>query len=133
MNKSKIRNYFQFTVCACFGACVSLSVHAQDEQPAISSFPGFDADPVVETTPQRQRRASGDTPLGSTIVGESESPIGLYITPWRNSAPQADLDRPAKLVHEAINPLEPEVFKRHVKYHAALTRHRSRSEKTDQP
>ena len=108
---------------------------AQDEQPAVSGFPGFDAQPAVQSTPaptQRESESSSAT-LGSTIVGERESPIGLYITPWRNSAPQADLDRPAKLVHESISSLEPAEFNRHVKYYNALSRHQARSEAIDTP
>jgi hypothetical protein len=60
---------------------------------------------------------------GTTVVGERESPIGLYIMPWRQSEAQGGLDRPARLLDEALRPLDPEVFRRQVEYHRALSEH----------
>jgi len=62
---------------------------------------------------------------GTSIVGERESPIGLYITPWRKSAPEQDIDRPARLLDETIEPLDPDVFRRQTEYHHTLTNHRA--------
>lgn len=65
---------------------------------------------------------------GTTIVGERESPIGLYITPWRNAAPEKELDRPARFLDEALMPLDPEVFRRQLEYYNTITDHlRSRT------
>ena len=62
---------------------------------------------------------------GTSIVGERESPIGLYITPWRKSAAEADIDRPARLLDEAIEPLDPNVFLRQTEYYHTLNNHRA--------
>jgi len=77
--------------------------------------------------PQALVRPSGERD-GTTIVGERESPIGLYITPWRNAAPEKELDRPARFLDEALIPLDPEVFRRQLEYYNTITDHlRSRT------
>lgn len=62
---------------------------------------------------------------GTSIVGERESPIGLYITPWRKSAAEADIDRPARLLDVAIEPLDSDVFLRQTEYYHTLNNHRA--------
>ena len=110
---------------------------AQDEKPALA-----DDMPAVQTDVPEQNRTgdlgalpSADTPVapsdspqvlpgaGTTVVGERESPIGLYIMPWRQSQAEGGLDRPARLLDEALLPLDPEVFRRQVEYHRALSEH----------
>ena len=85
-----------------------------DEQPAVAT--DVDDTPVKPGTVQKAR-------TGTTVIGEQEAPIGLYIMPWRQSQAQAGLDRPARLLDEALLPLDPEVFKRQVEYHRALSAH----------
>lgn len=111
---------------------------AQDEKPALAD----DDMPAVQTDVPEQHRTgdlgappSADTPVapsdspqvlpgaGTTVVGERESPIGLYIMPWRQSQAEGGLDRPARLLDEALLPLDPEVFRRQVEYHRALSEH----------
>lgn len=58
---------------------------------------------------------------GTTIVGERESPIGLYITPWRDAYSEQDIDRPARLLQVDMSPIDREVFARQTEYHKALT------------
>jgi len=88
---------------------------AQDEQPQ--------ANP-----PPAEREA------GTTIIGERESPIGLYITPWRNATPEKELDRPARFLDEALMPLDPDVFRRQLEYHNTISDHlNSRSAATPKP
>jgi hypothetical protein len=60
---------------------------------------------------------------GTTVVGDRESPIGLYITPWRNAAPEAEMDRPARLLEEQLLPLDPDVFRRQLEYYNTITDH----------
>ncbi len=98
---------------------------AQNETPALP-----DEQPAVDTEmpeqPSRKPAKPGGiekATTGTTVIGEQESPIGLYIMPWRQSAAQAGLDRPARLLDEALLPLDPEVFKRQVEYHRALSEH----------
>lgn len=78
---------------------------AQDESPAIST-------PVERPAAQSE---------GTVIVGDRESPIGLFITPWRDSSAQEDMDRPARLLQADMLPLEEAVFVRQIEYHRALT------------
>ena len=85
-----------------------------DEQPAVAT--DVDDKPVKPGTVQKAR-------TGTTVIGEQEAPIGLYIMPWRQSQAQAGLDRPARLLDEALLPLDPDVFKRQVEYHRALSAH----------
>jgi len=106
---------------------------AQDETPALS-----DDMPAVQTDvpePARGAPPSADTPIvptaapqalpgaGTTVVGEREAPIGLYIMPWRQSQAEGGLDGPARLLDVELRPLDPEVFRRQVEYHRALSEH----------
>lgn len=60
---------------------------------------------------------------GTTVVGDRESPIGLYITPWRNDAPEAELDRPARFLEEQLLPIDADVFRRQLEYYNTITEH----------
>ncbi|MGH8481135.1 MAG: hypothetical protein ACRES8_01575 [Nevskiaceae bacterium] len=95
---------------------------AQDEMPALP-----DEEPAIPTERLAPvRPATGGVEkarTGTTVIGDQESPIGLYIMPWRQSQAQAGLDRPARLLDEALLPLDPEVFRRQVEYHRALNQH----------
>ena len=62
---------------------------------------------------------------GTTIVGEDESPMGLFIMPWKNSSADAGLDKPARLLDEAMLPLDKDVFRRQVEYYQTLSEHRN--------
>lgn len=90
-----------------------LSAFAQDEQPALDFSTGA-AEPVRETAAQPPKDA------GTTIVGERESPIGLYITPWRNAFSEQDIDRPPRLMEVDMAPVDRVVFVRQVEYYEAL-------------
>lgn len=84
---------------------------AQDEMPSVGG-----AKPALPAP------AEAKTPgVGTTILGERESPIGLYITPWRNATAEKDIDRPARLLQEKMLPIDEDVFLRQVEYHNALT------------
>lgn len=97
---------------------------AQDEMPALP-----DEQPAVNTeSPQAASPMPGadgsvvEAP-GMAIIGDQESPLGLYIMPWRQSGAQSGLDRPARLLDDVPMPLDPEVFRRQVEYHRALSEH----------
>lgn len=101
------------------------------QPPAETAAPS--ASPPAATAPGAAKPASSPAPAvpddpsvhkaehGTTVVGEQEAPIGLYITPWRNSAAAGGLDRPARLLDEALMPLDPDEFSRYVNYNRALT------------
>ena len=101
----------------------ALPLAAQDEMPAIEDEPAvsteMDAAPEQPARPGQVQKAR----TGTTVIGEQEAPIGLYIMPWRQSQAQAGLDRPARLLDEALLPLDLDVFKREVEYNRALTVH----------
>lgn len=96
---------------------------ASDDQPTVSTSPG--AAPVLQNEPSaRPSSAAGKsagTDGGTNIIGERESPIGLYITPWRNATAEVDIDRPARLLSVQLEPLDRRVFARQVEYYEALT------------
>ena len=62
---------------------------------------------------------------GTTIIGGQESPIGLYITPWKNDYAQPGLGRPHSLLQERPEPIDPDVFHRQVEYNDAITAYRA--------
>lgn len=62
---------------------------------------------------------------GTTIVGEDESPMGLFIMPWKNSSADSGLDKPARLLDEAMLPLDKDVFRRQIEYYQTLSEHRN--------
>lgn len=90
-------------------AAFSTATLAQDEMPAVGGMP---------QQVERERPSPGG---GTTIVGERESPIGLYIMPWRDARPEEGMDRPARLLQEKLLPLDEEVFVRQIEYHNALS------------
>ena len=81
---------------------------AQDEMPAVGGLPQSDG-----------RETPADA--GTTIIGERESPIGLYIMPWRDARPEPGMDRPARLLQEELLPVDEQVFVRQIEYHNALS------------
>lgn len=117
---------------------------AAEEQPAVSTS-GAAEEPAVQTTPEAAPAAEesaapaaapakatarsaaapavgdGKNNEGTTIIGERESPIGLYITPWHNAAAETDIDRPARLLSVGLEVLDRRVFARQVEYYEALT------------
>lgn len=70
---------------------------------------------------------------GTTVVGDRESPIGLYITPWRNALPEAELDRPARFLQEELIPIDADVFRRQLEYYNTITDHLAKSAKPAAP
>jgi hypothetical protein len=73
-----------------------------------------DEQPALDTTAATQR-------IGTDIVGERESPIGLYITPWKDSGAEDALERPARLLVEELVPIDEDVFIRTLEYYEALS------------
>jgi hypothetical protein len=98
------------------------------QEPAVDTSPKSrapapsSAEPAVNTAPQAP--APIEPSAGTTIVGERESPIGLYIMPWRNSGAEQGIDRPARLLDVEPLPVDPATFKRQLDYYNALSAHR---------
>lgn len=66
----------------------------------------------------------GDEGAGTTIIGDRESPIGLYLTPWKNEFATRGMDRPAQIVQEQMAPIDPQVFKRQNVYYDTIQEYR---------
>ncbi len=79
--------------------------------------------PAAPVSPASEQPAVSTDTGGTTVVGDRESPIGLYITPWRNDAPEAELDRPARFLEEQLLPLDADVFRRQIEYFNTISTH----------
>ncbi len=90
------------------GLLAASAAFAQDEMPSIGS-------------PKPAATNKAADAAGTTIIGERESPIGLYITPWRESRAEQDMDRPARLLQEKLVPIDEVVFVRQIEYYNALS------------
>ncbi len=91
---------------------------AQDEGPAVQTSNVGAEQPAPPAPPAAAAEGEGS---GTVIIGDRESPIGLYIMPWRDSSAAADMDRPARLVKASLLPIDRPVFLRELQYHRALT------------
>lgn len=69
-------------------------------------------------------QTSQEDGAGTTIIGDRESPIGLYLTPWKNEYAQRGMDRPAQIVQEQMAPIDPGVFRRQNSYYDTITSYR---------
>ncbi len=69
--------------------------------------------------------AAAETTLesdGMKIYGQSELPKVLYIVPWKRRE-ASDIDMPASnsLASDILEPIDPEIFRRQIRYHELLT------------
>lgn len=95
-----------------------LAPAAQAQSAAASDSKKADAvAPAVSTSPD-------EGGAGTTIIGDHESPIGLYLTPWKNEYAQRGMDRPAQIVQEQMVPIDPGVFRRQNSYYDTITSYR---------
>lgn len=101
-------NVIALSLGLALGLYLTQGLAAQDEMPRVGA------------------QAAPATDPGTTVVGERESPIGLYITPWLDSTAERDIDRPARLLEERIEMLDETVFLRQVDYYDALNKARER-------
>lgn len=99
----------------------TLPASAQTAEPA--------ANPAVPSEqPALDSKSVAGTPLkpadkGTTVVGDTDSPIGLFIMPWRNSNAEKDIDRPARLLQGDMSPIDQIVFDRQTEYFDVLEAH----------
>lgn len=121
-----MRHFFALALLALSSTALAQpAADAPTEQPALMGIVEDEA-PAVITTPAAQTKAPAAAPQkrqeeGTTIVGERESPIGLFITPWRNAFAEEDIDRPARLLQEELMPIDEAVFVRQIEYYEALS------------
>lgn len=92
------------------------------EEPAVR----FEEPGVPAAAPRTAKPGDLRDDAGTTIIGERESPIGLYITPWRDAYSEQGIDRPARLLQVDMSPVDRDVFRRQIEYYRALEDERDR-------
>ena len=61
---------------------------------------------------------------GMKIYGQSELPKVLYIVPWkRREAGEIDMPTSNSLASDILQPIDPEIFRRQIRYHELMTRY----------
>jgi hypothetical protein len=98
---------------------LSAAAFAQPGKKVPAAAAGAEEQPALDTGAAKPAAAAGE--VGTTIIGDTESPIGLYITPWRESNAEKDIDRPARLLQEEMLPIDKDVFERQIEYYDALS------------
>jgi len=99
--------------------------------PAAAKKPGAAAPQAAATSAAPSTAPPGKAPnsrvmdsldLGTTsITGNQELPKVLYIVPWKKSDLGDLVGRPVNtLLDEVLEPVDPEVFERHLSYYEAL-------------
>ncbi len=60
------------------------------------------------------------------IYGQSELPKVLYIVPWkRRKAGEIDMPSSTSLASDVLEPIDPEIFRRQIRYHDIITKHQA--------
>lgn len=117
-------------------ACLllSLSVAAQSAPRSSKKAASKPAAQAAATPPAEAPAADADSsPIGTNIFGDKESPIGLYITPWKNAYAEKGLDRPARLLDEAVEPIDPGTFRRQMEYYQTISDYRRARQQAQGP
>lgn len=60
---------------------------------------------------------------GTTIVGERESAVGLYLAPWQDED-ASDIDRPPALFAPTLEKIDGDAFRRQAQYEDAINAYR---------
>ncbi len=66
---------------------------------------------------------------GMTVYGQSELPKVLYIVPWkRREAKEIDMPKTKSLVSDVLAPIDPDIFRRQIRYHALMQQQQIRAQ-----
>lgn len=65
-------------------------------------------------------RAQTADAAGTTILGDQDAAVGLYLAPWKDEEPAADLGRAPGLHDEAPVPLDASAFARTSTYYSTV-------------
>lgn len=68
-------------------------------------------------TPLAAVQAQESVAEGTNIFGNQELPKGLTIVPWKKSEPGELGTGPTRLVDEPLEPIDPQVFERRLRYY----------------
>lgn len=77
------------------------------------------------TPPARGAGSASTDTVGTTVIGEDDSPIGLVIAPWKEDYARAGVARPQRLLQEVPVPIDPDVFHRQNEYYDTITAFRA--------
>lgn len=97
--------------------------------PAWAQSPQAPTDAAATTAPAEQPAVGNPVSAAAPKSGEKpaaaadDSPIGLFIMPWRNSTAEKDIDRPARLLQGDMSPIDQVVFDRQTEYFDVLEAH----------
>jgi hypothetical protein len=125
------------TWLVCTGALGSsvLGSAAHAAPAAVAIKPGS-VTPAGSTTPTAAPSNTAEANAdggGTTIVGDKESPIGLFITPWKNAYAERQQERPTRLLDEAPKAIDPATFRRQMEYYQTISDYRREQLKTESP
>ena len=90
-------------------AVLSCAAHAAPPAPPAAPAES----PAVDTMQQAKPAAKPDDGAGTTIVGERDSDLGLYLTPWKEEHAD-DIDPPPSLLDQPPQPIDAHAFARQV-------------------
>ncbi len=68
-------------------------------------------------------RAQAAPEIGTNIVGERDTAVGLYLVPWREES-ASDMDRPPRLYDVPLEPLDAEAFAARVQTQESIAAYR---------
>jgi hypothetical protein len=106
------------------GAALLAAGTAGAQTAAPAPAPAPDAAPAVNVDPDSSNSSSNSGTPGTTIIGDKESPIGLYLTPWKNEYADRDMDRAAQFVQGDMKLVDPQVFDRQIQYYDRINAYR---------
>jgi hypothetical protein len=106
-----------FSGALLLGALSAGPAFAQSASPAPAPAPA--TGPAANVEP-----ADNSGTPGTTIIGDKESPIGLYLTPWKNEYADRDMDRAAQFMQGDMKLVDPQVFNRQIEYYDRINAYR---------
>ena len=86
---------------------------------------------VAEDKGSSARGGGSQVEPGITIYGEKESPVGLFITPWRNAYADSRLTQPKQPLNDAAQPLDAETLHKQVTYDRVIDERRRTERSAD--
>jgi hypothetical protein len=93
--------------------CFAIAAQAQEAMTESSPAPVQNAESSLNT----------EQDVGTTIIGEEEAAIGLYLMPW-SEEPMGDVDRPPRLLDEPLDPIDTAQYRRQAEWYRAQVSYR---------
>lgn len=78
---------------------------------------------LLFNAPAVAAQTSGEAGLGTTVVGEQDAPIGLFVNPWKEHE-ASTTDRPPRLYDVPFAPVDAEAFRQAVGLRQSLDTYR---------